>query len=108
MDISVYAINSTAISISWKPPMFKDVNGIIRNYILDIIEIESESSFINFTDYTSIFLTGLHPYYGYNITIRAVTIASGPASSIYNVITDQDSKTKQKIEHKIKYKIFIV
>ena len=74
----------------------------------DIVEIESESSFISFTDYTSIILTGLHPYYGYNITIRAVTIASGPASSIYNVITDQDSKTKQKIEHKIKYMIFIV
>lgn len=88
--------------------MFKDVNGIIRNYTLDIIEIESKSSFINFTNYTFIILTGLHPYYGYNITIRAVTIASGPASSIYNVITDQDSKTKQKIKHKIKYMIFIV
>ena len=88
--------------------MFKDVNGMIRNYTLHIVEIESESSFINFTDYTSIILTGLHPYYGYNITVRAVTIGSGPASIIYNVITDQDSKTKQKIKHTIKYMIFIV
>lgn len=41
-DVRVNVINSTALSVQWKPPLEKDRNGIIRGYHIHVQETRDE------------------------------------------------------------------
>lgn len=43
-DVKVAPINSTTIKVTWKPPLAKDRNGIIRGYHIHVQETKEEVS----------------------------------------------------------------
>lgn len=41
-DVKATPLNSTSIHVSWKPPLEKDRNGIIRGYHIHVQEMRDE------------------------------------------------------------------
>lgn len=41
-DVKAVPINSTTIKVTWKPPLAKDRNGIIRGYHIHVQETKEE------------------------------------------------------------------
>ena len=72
----------------WQPP--EDQNGKIREYRVNITEIRTGKITQLATDNTSVIVGPLHPYYIYNCTIVAVTIAVSPFSTTLTVRTEED------------------
>lgn len=68
-------------------------NGIIRKYILTVVETETNTNFTVISYNTSINIYSLHPFYNYKLTVAAYTIAVGPQSQIISVQTAQDGKS---------------
>ncbi|XP_019848636.1 PREDICTED: phosphatidylinositol phosphatase PTPRQ-like [Amphimedon queenslandica] len=79
--VSVTAINSSTLSLSWNPLASSDANGIVREYIVDVFVQDLSEHYQYSTVNTSLILTELHPYYTYTVYIAAVTIGRGPFSS---------------------------
>ena len=73
--------------LTWSPPPVEDQNGIIRNYILNITELETGMAFHYASSSTSILVYSLHPFYRYVVTIAAVTVGQGPATIAFTVQT---------------------
>ena len=79
-QISATNITATAIVFSWMPPLPELQNGVIKSYVITVFEADTNSLiqiYDNHSD-TSIFLTNLHPFYSYQISVSAVTIKVGP------------------------------
>lgn len=43
-DVKATPLNSTAAQVSWKPPMEKDRNGVIRGYHIHVQEVRDDVS----------------------------------------------------------------
>lgn len=86
------AVDSTSILIDWDAPPLEEQNGIIRQYIVNVMVSETaEKLQFNVTSSnTSLVLNHLHPYYNYSITVAAVTVSDGPFSQISNIQTPED------------------
>lgn len=79
--ISVVAPDSSSLSISWSPPGILDINGVIRQYIVNVSVMDTLEHYQYTADNTSLIITELHPYYTYTVYVAAVTISIGPFSS---------------------------
>lgn len=44
-EVKVVTLNSTAAHVSWKPPLEKDRNGVIRGYHIHVQEVREDVSF---------------------------------------------------------------
>jgi len=84
------AIGTTTIMLTWSPPPAEDQNGIIRNYVINITELETGMAFHYTSSSTSILVYSLHPFYRYVVTIAAVTVGQGPATIAFTVQTWED------------------
>ncbi len=91
-NVSIVALSSTSLSVSWDPPALDSQNGIITEYRINITELETGNviSLISFN--TFITVQFLHPYYTYVGVVSAVTNAEGPSSEELVVTTPQDGK----------------
>ena len=78
--VSAQDVSPTYVILAWDPPLLEVRNGIIQNYIIRIIELETGRALNLSTTTTSINVTSLHPYYNYNCTVAAVTSGTGPFS----------------------------
>lgn len=87
-----YVVDSNTITVSWAPPPPHHHNGIIRMYIIDVMENETGNSFSVVSLNTSATIAPLHPDYHYLIAVRAVTVLPGPVSSSVILRTDEDSQ----------------
>ena len=86
------AVDSRTISLSWDPPSLDEHNGIIREYLVNITEVDTGRTFERSSTVESLVVTSLHPYYSYSFTIAAITVGLGPFSEAVVVQTPQDSK----------------
>ena len=84
------AIDSRTLLISWVPPPFEHQNGIIREYRVNITERETGIGHHLTTAATSLTVPSLHPFYTYNCTLAAYTIAEGPYSVEVNITMPED------------------
>ena len=86
------ALNSTHISLDWSSPALEDVNGIIREYRINVTEDETSIVTQLTTDptMTEIVIGPLHPFYVYHCTILAYTIEGGPSTAVISVRTAED------------------
>ena len=84
------AVNSTAIQLQWEPPPLSDQNGVIRSYIINISVAETGSSFQLTSEATALYISNLHPYYIYTLTVSAVTIGPGPNGLVLTVQLPED------------------
>ena len=91
LNVTVEAINSTAVQASWQEPTFP--NGIIRQYIVYISNggiVEASSTVTG--DIFSVDLSGLRPYTLYSVEVYAVTVETGEPSDIATVCTSEACK----------------
>ena len=82
----------TTLTLTWDPPHIEEQNGIIREYLVNITEIETGETFLHSTPMTCITATGLHPFYVYESIVTAVTIGPGPYSSNFTIQMPQTGK----------------
>ena len=82
---------STSLTLSWNAPA--EPNGIVRHYLVLVEETDTNHNH-TVVSYSNVQFTvgGLHPYYTYELSVQAVTITSGPPSTILSVQTLQDGK----------------
>ena len=81
-NLTVTALNSSTVQVTWDPPLPHTQNGPITEYVLLIAGIDSDEEYelhsgsgLNVLDVAS-----LHPFYTYTYTIAAVGIGAGPYS----------------------------
>lgn len=89
-----YALNSTHIYLTWDPPPPEEINGVIREYRINITEEETGTFFqyvVN-PDNQILIAGPLHPFYTYHSVIVAFTVAVSPTSTTITVRTEEDSK----------------
>jgi len=86
------ASDATSIFLSWEPPPPQDQNGIIRQYEVILVAIQTGETHIHTSTTTSISVTLLRPYTTYNCTVAAETVATGPSTTAITVQTPQAGK----------------
>lgn len=90
------AQDSTTISLSWNQPGGHH-NGIIREYRLNITELETGQVFLhNASAATSLVIGNLHPDYTYQWSVAAYTVGEGPYSYSHALTTFEDGKKPTK------------
>lgn len=86
--------SSTLILLSWEPPPPYDRNGEIVYYLIRMNEQETGRFWTLpvFNNKTTAFVGSLHPYYHYECSVVAHTIALGPYSDSIVLLTDEEGK----------------
>ena len=90
------ALNSRTIQLSWDPLPSPLQNGIVRQYIVTVLDIAGEARVINTTE-TSVNVAALNPFTMYTCTVAAETIAIGPYTLPVQIVTPQDGKHRYDI-----------
>lgn len=80
--LNATSLSSEDLLLSWLPPAPEATNGIIQNFILTVMEVETSNISQYTTADTSYLLFDLHPYYTYVCSVSAVTIGEGPETTI--------------------------
>ena len=75
-------ISSQAVFLSWLPPPAELQNGIIQEYKVDVIEMDTNMRIYFKSLSTKMTLEHLHPYYTYQISVAAVTVTVGPYATM--------------------------
>lgn len=79
LEFTVQAMDSRTLLLSWEPPNAEDRNGIIRQYNINVTEMETGTLLQLVTDNTAITAFPQHPNYIYSCTVAAKTsIGLGP------------------------------
>ena len=95
LNFSGFALNFTHIFLNWSPPDPSSVNGVIREYRINVTEGET-GTLLQFTtapNITEATIGPLHPFYTYHCTILAYTVEGGPNSSVLSVRTNETGKS---------------
>ena len=95
-SLSVIAVSSMVVILTWSSPPLIDINGIILNYFIRIRERETSQVWIFQTTNSHINITSLHPYYNYECEVAAHTIATGPYT---NPVTVQTMEAGNNMVH---------
>ena len=88
------SLNSTHLYLTWDTPPPSLINGIIREYRVNITE-ESTGYVFHYTTNPSIrevIVGSLHPYTIYHCSVVAITVEQGPYTSVFTIQTDEDGK----------------
>ena len=93
-DVTTMVINSTLISVSWKPPPLLDQNGDIIGYQLMITNqnrTNSSTFVVNVTNTTSYVAINLQVFEVYSFEVAAITVIGlGPFSDVVSTQTFED------------------
>ena len=87
LNVRGIVVNSSTIVLNWKPPDIDDQNGIVRYYVVNVIELQTANIFPFIANATSLSITSLHPSYTYELTVSAATIGPGPFSPALTIQT---------------------
>ena len=100
LNITGSAVNSTHIRLEWDPPRISDQMGIIREYRMNVTELETGVEFRFTTEVNEIIIGSFHPYYTYSCIITAFTVDEGPYSDATVIRTHEDSEYDVVISHR--------
>ena len=92
LNISVDILSSSSMNVAWSPPMQELQNGIIVHYLVSIQTGDSKMTVETNVPYLTI--EELHPHYTYELSVAAVTVASGPFSNTTSFTMPQDGRLK--------------
>ena len=81
--------SATRVSFVWSPPPPREINGLLRFYIIELLERQTRRDWIFFAIDPDISISSLHPYYLYDFKVTAYTIDRGPYSEVVTVLTDE-------------------
>lgn len=85
-------LTSNSVLLRWSPPPDEHVNGIVRAYVVIVFERETRRNFNLTATQDELSIGNLHPFYGYNFSVCAVTVAQGPCTVLYSLQTLEDGK----------------
>lgn len=91
LNLTGVSQDPTILLLSWEEPSGRH-NGIIREYRLNITEVETGRLFQNVSATTTLLISNLHPDYTYEWTVAAVTVGEGPYSDIHSITTLEDGR----------------
>ena len=69
-------------------------NGIIREYYINVTDLQTEEVQLYTSRSPGIEITNLHPYYHYKVRVAAYTVALGPFSEHFTIRTMEDGRFK--------------
>ena len=69
-------------------------NGIIREYYINVTDLQTEEAQLYTSRSPQIEITNLHPYYYYKVRVSAYTVALGPFSKNFTIQTMEDGRFK--------------
>ena len=91
-NLTGVALDSHSIFLSWNPPPDEFLNGILRQYQIDVIEEDTLEEFSVNSSSSQYLLSSLHPFYNYDISVAATTVGNGPFSDSIDIATHQDGE----------------
>ena len=92
MAVLPLLVTETSFTLTWQPPSFEGSNGVIRQYVIQVLEVDTGMTFMETSNVTEVILEGLHPFYSYSCRIAAETIGVGPFSFPITVQLNEDGK----------------
>ena len=90
LNPSATVINSRTLAFTWEEPLEQLRNGIIRQYHINITEVDTGRQFQIVSSTTSTSVSSLHPYYTYQWAVSAFTIGGGPFSQPQMITMPED------------------
>ena len=88
----VTGVGTHSLVLSWDQPPPEHRNGRIRSYQVRLRETETGNVFQLTSTSTQVNVSNLHPFYNYNCSVAAETIAVGPFSNSVPVQLDEYGK----------------
>lgn len=80
------------MTLTWESPPEEDLNGVLRQYVIHILENETGRIFTDTSNDERTILLDLHPYYTYSVAVAAETVGTGPFSNSITIQLAEDSK----------------
>ena len=90
--LAIESTTSTSISLTWDPPPDDQLNGVLRQFVILVEEIDTGRNFTMTSTEPQMVVGNLHPFYTYIISVCAVTIDIGPCAYYDPVQLPQDGK----------------
>ena len=90
--LAVSSVTSISFYISWTDPLPIYQNGLIREYVINVTELDTGNIYSHSAITTEFNAEFLHPYYYYSCSVAAVTVSVGPFSDSVTVQTAIDGK----------------
>lgn len=86
------------MQLFWTAPLDEHHNGVIESYTITVMEFETNSTKIVIQNFlhTSVVISSLHPYYNYQFSVAAHTVALGPSAST-STTTDQHGEQSMSV-----------
>ena len=96
-NFTANVVSSTEIQLMWQPPASEIQNGLVRNYTIFVIEVQTNTNHSytvqsQSSEDPALPVEFCHPYYDYVCSVAAVTIGPGPYTSPLTVRTFEDGK----------------
>lgn len=85
-NIETYSLNSTSLFLTWTPPLEKYRNGIIRDYHVQLVEVNTTTELNYTTHEPHLIINDLKQDVTYTCKIAAITTGPGPFSKPINII----------------------
>lgn len=85
-------LSSTSFRLRWDPPPADHHNGEIREYRVNVTEVQTGTMMHFSTPTTELVVSNLHPFYLYECIVSAVTVDVGPYSAVITVRTHETGK----------------
>ena len=85
--LSTSSVTNSSFHLMWQNPPSEDQNGIIRQYLITIVEEDTGRQFQLTSLVNHILVNFLHPFYTYVSTVAASTVRIGPNSTPVSVTT---------------------
>lgn len=95
-NLSGISTSSRSIYLTWNQPDIFSQNGIIREYYVNVTDLQTGEVLHYTSRLPEIELTNLHPYYDYEVKVSAYTVAIGPFSESIIVRTMEDGRFSYK------------
>ena len=94
-SVTVVAVDSTSVRVSWQPPPFENRNGIISGYHVRVLGLNSQpdNTVLPPVNATMLLVEDLHPFYAYRFSVAAETVAIGPFSTAVTQKLPEGSKS---------------
>lgn len=86
------AVSPSSVNLTWSPPPVASRNGIIREYQINITEIDTGRVLLLYSTTSQLTVTSLHPFYTYVCRVSASTVEYGPYSESIQITTFEDGK----------------
>lgn len=91
-DLNVTEITSSSVSLTWLPPPVELRNGIIREYRVNITEVDTGRELVFYSSTSTITISVLHPFYTYLCHVSAFTVEYGPYTDSIQFDTLEDGE----------------